>query len=408
MASQELAGWLLDNPKPMKKKVYFIWLTLILVSGVQAQNFSGKTNDIRLNFKNPSYSSINTSLPAIQWKTPQQEYTNSALNAVEVEASVSSYIDLKSVRLLIGDGTVIKAEKSVELISTHDVKIKQHLRLFDGQNTVEIVAENINGGQISSSRSILVGNEALSSAVSIDRKDYALLFATDQYDHWTDLVNPIDDANSLAKVLRENYGFAVEIVENPNQEDVFIKLGEYAQRKFKPQDQLLIFFAGHGYFDETFGEGFVVAKNSLENDKGKTTYISHNRLRGILQSNPSEHIFLAMDVCFGGTFDPVIAGARGLESGETSEAEFLVRKLNQRTRKYLTSGGKEYVSDGIPGKHSPFTLKLLQALSEGGGSDRILTLSELKTYVEKLKPEPRLGGFGDDKPNSDFVFIRKN
>ena len=66
------------------------------------------------------------------------------------------------------------------------------------------------------------------------------------------------------------------------------------------------------------------------------------------------------------------------------------------------------MSDGIPGKHSPFTLKMLQALSDGGGSDRIVTLSEIKTYVEKLKPEPRLGSFGDDKPDSDFVFVAKN
>ncbi len=268
--------------------------------------------------------------------------------------------------------------------------------------------ENVNGGAISSSRSVLVGADALASAVSIDRKDYALLFATDQYDNWTDLVNPVNDAHSIARVLKEKYGFETEIVENANLDDVFIKLAEYKQRKFKPQDQLLIFFAGHGYFDDNFGEGFVVARNSLQNDKAKTTYISHNRLRGVIGNIPSEHIFLAMDVCFGGTFDPVIASARGNESIETNDAEFLVRKLSQRTRKYLTSGGKEYVSDGVPGKNSPFTVKILQALSDGGGNDRILTLSELKTYVEKLKPEPRMGSFGDDKPESDFVFVGKN
>jgi hypothetical protein len=210
------------------------------------------------------------------------------------------------------------------------------------------------------------------------------------------------------KVLTENYGFEAEILENPSQDEVYNKLRDYAERKFRPQDQLMIFFAGHGYFDDTFGEGFVVASNSLENDKAKTSYISHNRLRGIIQNIPCEHIFLTMDVCFGGTFDPVIASSRGLDGGETNDVEYLVRKLSQRTRKYLTSGGKEYVSDGIPGKHSPFTLKLLQALAEGGGGDRILTLSEIKTYVEKLKPEPRLGSFGDDKPESDFVFVLKN
>jgi hypothetical protein len=266
----------------------------------------------------------------------------------------------------------------------------------------------MNGGKISSTKTILVGSTALSNAVAIDRKDYALLFATDQYDNWADLVNPVDDAHSIAKVLREKYGFITEIVENPNMDDVFIKLAEYAQRKFKPQDQLLIFFAGHGYFDETFGEGFVVAKNSLQNDKAKTTYISHNRLRGIVNNIPSDHIFLAMDVCFGGTFDPVIAKSRGSEQDEATDAEFLVRKLSRRTRKYLTSGGKEYVSDGIPGKHSPFTLKILQALADGGGNDHILTLYELKAYIEKLKSEPRLGSFGDDKPDSDFVFVTQN
>jgi hypothetical protein len=115
-----------------------------------------------------------------------------------------------------------------------------------------------------------------------------------------------------------------------------------------------------------------------------------------------------MDVCFGGTFDPVIAKSRAAQASfETSEVEFLVRKLSYRTRKYLTSGGKEYVSDGIPGKHSPFTLKLLEGLNEPG-SDRILTLNELKGFVEKLVPEPRFGSFGEDSNASDFVFVAKN
>src|SRR5258706_6428228 len=373
-----------------------------------AQTFTGKTNDVILSFQYSFNSDVGVSLPTISWKYPQQEYTNSTGTSIEIEASVFSDVDIKSIRILIGDGTASRGEKQVDVTPVKEFKFKQMVKLLDGQNVIEILAENVNGGAVSSSRSVLVGADALASAVAIDRKDYALLFATDQYDNWTDLVNPVDDARSIAKVLKEKYGFETEIVENPNLDDVFIKFVEYRLRKFKPQDQLLIFFAGHGYFDENFGEGFVVAKNSLQNDKAKTSYISHNRLRGVIANIPSEHIFLAMDVCFGGTFDPVIANARGSEAGETSDADFLVRKLSQRTRKYLTSGGKEYVSDGIPGKHSPFTLKILQALSEGGGDDRIVTLSELKTYVEKLKPEPRLGSFGDDKPNSDFVFVAKN
>ncbi|HEY5825043.1 MAG TPA: caspase family protein [Cyclobacteriaceae bacterium] len=385
--------------------IFFLLACTVQLS--YAQSFSAKTNDIRLNFKNPSYATLRSSVPTITWVSPSYEHSTSQESAVNIEATVTSDVEIKSIKIILSDGTATRGEKPVDSEKSKEFKIKQHLKLMDGQNFIKIVVENVSGGSVSSTRSVMIGKDAIADAVSINRKDYALFFATDQYDHWTDLVNPVDDARSLSKLLKEQYGFEVDVIENPNQEEVFIKLAEYSQRSFKPQDQLMIFFAGHGYFDDTFGEGFVVAKNSLENDRAKTTYISHNRLRGVINNIPNQHIFLAMDVCFGGTFDPVIASARGLEASETSDSEFLVRKLSKQTRKYLTSGGKEYVSDGIPGKHSPFTLKLLQALNDSGGSDRILTLSELKTYVEKLKPEPRLGSFGDDKVDSDFVFIRK-
>lgn len=389
------------------KKCYFVFF-LLIGSTCVAQNFNGRTNEVILNFKQPPIPA--TSLPVISWVTPRIENTISQSNNLDVEAMVNSNVPLKSLKLVLGDGTSSRGEKILPVTGSLSQQVKQTLKLLDGNNTIEIIAENTNGGKISSTRSILVGKDALADAISADRKDYALLFAVDKYDHWSDLVNPIDDATSIAKVLQEKYGFEVRIVENPDHENVFEVLAEYLTKKYKPQDQLMIFFAGHGFFDDTFGEGYVVAKNSLENDKSRTTYISHNRLRSVINNIPCEHIFLTMDVCFGGTFDPVIARARGLETyAEQSETEFLVRKLSYKTRKYLTSGGKEYVSDGISGKHSPFALKIIQALKEnGGGKDRVLTISEIKTYVEKLPNEPRFGSFGDDSPASDFVFVAKN
>lgn len=384
------------------RKLFFSTLIVCYAFQAKTQSFSGKTNDISLNFKNQAV----TILPVIKWSAPSMEYSQSQENKLMIDANVISDIDLKSIEIKVGDVMSPRGEKSVATNQSRNVTIHQPVLLEDGANVIEIVVENIKGGKVSSSRTVLVGKEALANAVATDRKDYALLFATDQYDNWTDLVNPIDDARSIAKVLKEKYNFEVELVENPNHDEVFGKLRDYADRKFKPQDQLMIFFAGHGQFDEGFGEGFVVAKNSLQNDKAMTSYISHSRLRQIINNIPTEHVLLAMDVCFGGTFDPVIASNRGAESGEMNNNEFLVRKLGQKTRKYLTSGGKTYVSDGIPGKHSPFTLKFLEALTGGGGADHMLTLSEIKSYIEKLKPEPRLGGFGDDKPQSDFIFVQ--
>jgi len=113
-------------------------------------------------------------------------------------------------------------------------------------------------------------------------------------------------------------------------------------------------------------------------------------------------------VCFGGTFDQTLASSRGMEDDtykEKGAAEFITQKLTYKTRKFLTSGGKTYVSDGIPGKHSPFARAFIEALRSKGGKDGILTLNELTPYVEKLKITPRAGEFGDNAPGSDFIFI---
>ena len=269
--------------------------------------------------------------------------------------------------------------------------------------------ENTNGGMVSSSRSVLTGKDAVADAVDINRKDYALIIATDNYDNWSDLVNPINDARTIEGILKEKYGFQTEFVENPTLEEISNVIYEYNTKKFNPQDQLFVFVAGHGFFDETLGEGYLVASNSLLNDKGKSSYLPHVLLRERLNNIKCDHIFLAMDVCFGGTFDPVLARTRADDAmDESADRQYLVKKLTKRTRKYLTSGSKEYVSDGVRGKHSPFAEKFILCLKEtGGGTGRILSLLELRTYFLKLPTEPRFGSFGDDDPASDFVFVAK-
>src|SRR5436190_5357345 len=97
---------------------------------------------------------------------------------------------------------------------------------------------------------------ALCSKRKLNRKDYALIFATDKYDNWKALVNPIFDARTIANDIQKTYGFITKVVENPNQSQVLDKLHEYAEKKYGEMDQLVIFFAGHGFYDETFKEGF--------------------------------------------------------------------------------------------------------------------------------------------------------
>ena len=171
---------------------------------------------------------------------------------------------------------------------------------------------------------------------------------------------------------------------------------------------MLIFIAGHGEYDDVFKEGYIVTKDSKKNDEVKDSFIPHSNLRTIITHIPCRHILLVMDVCFGGTFDQSVALSRGAEETEEEDkAKFIRRKLQYSTRRYLTSGGKEYVPDGRPGQHSPFARKYLEALRSYGGKDGILTFGELYSFVEKANPGPRTGEFGNNEPGSDFLFLYK-
>jgi hypothetical protein len=329
---------------------------------------------------------------------------------------VESAVPLKNITISIKESADAASRGVSQVIqpATENEKrfavLEKNLTLMEGDNVLEIVAENVDGVKTVSYKTVHVGSVGLAEATKLNRTDYALIFATDQYDHWTDLVNPVFDSRTIGEELKKTYNFKTEIVENATQSEILKKLREYAEKKYQPLDQLFIFFAGHGSYDQTFGEGFVVTRESLLNDEAKTTYLSHNRLRSIVNNVPCDHIFLAMDVCFGGTFDQALASSRGVDEEvykEQNQAEFITRKLTYKTRRFLTSGGKQYVSDGIPGKHSPFAKNFLEALRSRGGRDGILTLNEIIPYVEKLKIVPRFGEFGDNTPGSDFVFVAR-
>lgn len=399
----------------MKSKIFLSFAFAALsFATVNAQNVTARTNEFEVDFSDPKKVAA-TTIPVINWVTPVPETNYAQENKFKIKVEIESDRPIKDITIFIKESesatsrgqTTVKPEAGQEL----KFSVEKTLTLMEGENLLEVVAENMDGQKTISYRKVHVGSTGLADASKLNRTDYALIFATDQYDNWSDLVNPVFDSKTIAEELKKTYGYKVEVIENATQSEVLKKLREYAEKKYQPLDQLFIFFAGHGTYDQTFGEGFVVTKESQTNDEAKTSYLSHNRLRSIVNNVPCDHIFLAMDVCFGGTFDAALASSRGAGGEEVykeqGQAEFITRKLTYKTRRFLTSGGKTYVSDGIPGKHSPFAKNLLEALRSHGGRDGILTLQELYSYVERLKIQPRFGEFGDNSPGSDFIFVVK-
>ncbi len=243
-----------------------------------------------------------------------------------------------------------------------------------------------------------------------DHKDYALLFATDEYEHWQKLANPVDDAETIGKMLSDDYGFQVEVVKNPSRDDILTKLREYEKKHFDDGDQLLIFFAGHGSYDNDDKQGYIVARDTKaeSEDPNRLTYESYDDLQAKIDAIPTKHLLLVLDACFGGAFDRRIGEATSRGATVYSDIPFQIlyaEKTASTTRKYLTSGGKTYVSDGEPGQHSPFVRNLLQTLATQGGKKEYLSFEDIEAGVESTQPEPYGGDWGRNVFGSDFYFV---
>jgi len=243
---------------------------------------------------------------------------------------------------------------------------------------------------------------------------HALLVGVDDYDHHANLVNPVNDVQTIQAELRDAYSSDTQTLASPTRREFQQALHALADRSYGERDQLLVMFSGHGYFDDRIKRGYLAFRDSkpLEDDPYFESYISHSEVREILERLDCEHVLLVVDSCFAGTLDPLIAmapGARPVDnpSGLIPAKEFIQRKLRFRTRRYITAGGKEYVPDGRPGQHSPFVRQLLEGLRSYGGSDGILTLEELTLYLERVDPQPRTGELFGNEPGSSFVLVAR-
>lgn len=251
-----------------------------------------------------------------------------------------------------------------------------------------------------------------STAVPLSgQNNYALFFAVDNYSShssFKNLKNPIKDAKSIATELSENYGFETEIHENPSKEVIFQVLKEWQNKHFNEDEQLFVFFSGHGTFWEFVKKGYFVPAGLIDEDYD--AYLDLTDIGNIVTQIPCEHILLAIDACYSGTITKEIAFKGNIDPvrpGESKDAKtrFLKAYLKDNSRLLITSGKKERVPDGD--KHSPFAWGIIKALREAYTIfDGLLTYSDLLSKLERVTPIPHEGTLEGDK-GGGFVFASK-
>jgi hypothetical protein len=197
--------------------------------------------------------------------------------------------------------------------------------------------------------------EKFAEVAGIDFGRYhALVIGIDAYKYLPDLKTALFDARSVAGILKRDYGFKVTLLENPTRDDIVDKFDELRET-LGYQDNLLIYYAGHGWLDEDANRGYWLPADDKPNRR--TRWISNATLTDTLQAIQSKHVMIVADSCFSGT---LIRGANiGLKGGD-----YWRRMADKKARVAITSGGLEPVVDSTGGRNSPFAAAFISALRQ--------------------------------------------
>ncbi len=316
---------------------------------------------------------------------------------------------------IFDDNKIVFAQANgIDILISQNGRFELPKELYNVKN-VTIVAKDEFGN--SSRQNYML--TAAEIAKTTESMRYAYLFASTEYTYWDDLSNPIFDAKKIGELLENYFGYQVKIIENPKRHEVTEKLDQIRRFKFKPNDQLLVFFAGHGLYDTAWG-GYYVCPDSKkpENDPFYDTYFKQQQIADLLDGCGAGNVFLVMDVCFGGKmFDKVDRHEyRSVNDGnEMTADEYIKRQMEIKCRQFLTSGGNNYVEDGVAGSHSPFAGRFIIALEDAATGKDYVSASEVMDYLRTMKTLgndkksfPRYGFFGGDK-DGEYVLkvVRK-
>ena len=90
-----------------------------------------------------------------------------------------------------------------------------------------------------------------------DENYYALVIGNNDYQHKEKLGAAVNDASEISKILKEKYNFKVKTLFNADYTKTVDSLIEFTKDR-KYNDNLLIYYAGHGELaeDENKGYGF--------------------------------------------------------------------------------------------------------------------------------------------------------
>ncbi|MGK7893814.1 MAG: caspase family protein, partial [Xenococcus sp. (in: cyanobacteria)] len=246
-------------------------------------------------------------------------------------------------------------------------------------------------------------------------RSLAIIIGIDKYIHIPKLKNAVADAQEMANVLENNYGYNVVRLFNEaatkekfdqllaNLENKTIQFDDHSIQVEK-SDRLLFYFAGHGFDEEAEDSeedkpaGYFMPQNADSNDN--QTWLAMQRLYEAFTNLDCHHLLMILDCCFAGRISWVGKGRNAARPRKLYQQSY-DRFIKYPTQQIITSAAHDekaqdsfrFGKRGEKNGHSPFAhllLKVLERKSEGEEDkfleaileDKVITVHELFTYLQ--------------------------
>ncbi len=293
------------------------------------------------------------------------------------------------------------------VIPSSDGTFTKEILLKEGENAITFSVTDGKGNLFEDNYTLISetvdpSTTAAAAATTSNGKYYALLIGINEYEdeEIVDLDKPIKDAEALASVLMENYIFDpenVSILKNATRGQIIDALDKLRD-VVTENDNLLLFYAGHGLWDAEGEIGYWIPADGSK--RSTADYFRNSTLTEQIGAIKSKHTLLIADACFSGA---IFKSRRAF-----IDADVAVNKLYELpSRKAMTSGQLTEVPD-----KSAFLLYLNKRLESN--SDKYLPASRLFANIREVVINnsdviPEYGTMqkvGDE--GGEFIFIRRN
>ncbi len=384
--------FLAEVPQAIGRNRILITATDVSMNRSDLVFYSDRSADVIPEIEEPE-NRIITKFATIEFLSPSEDHSMVASDLLKLKVCIKSSEEVNKV-IIYHNGQFAGGStgSSGNTDGEYALELNEQMSLNLGNNEIRVDA-------------YVKGDTTVSSTINVEyslyaARNFALLIANEKYDNPNimDLAQPARDVKELYGTLTKYYEFDPEnviLLTNSTKSEIIGTL-QQLRSKITPEDNLLIFYAGHGYWDEGMGVGYWLPRDA--DPENPSDWIPNTDLTNYLGAIHAKHTLLVADACFSGS----IFKTRSAFS-ETYAIEMLYQ-LN--SRKAITSGTLTEVPD-----KSAFFFYFNKSLKDNTlpylSSEELFSKMRI-AVINNSENVPQFGtiqNVGDE--GGDFIFIHR-